>query len=626
MTDKHYTIGMAGHIDHGKTTLTKALTGVDTDRLKEEKERQISIELGYAPLKMADGSLLSIIDVPGHERFVRQMIAGVSGIDLVILVVAADEGVMPQTREHLEIVKFLQIQKGIIAITKKDKVEEEFLELVKEEIMDELEGSVFQHAPVVFIDSIKNIGIDELKDTILDQVKNITIKQESGEFRLPIDQVFTIKGQGTIVRGTIMEGLIRTDDELQILPSGVPVKARQLQVHSKMVEKAMAGQRVAVNLPNISAEDINRGDVLVHSQTYEPTDTIDVCLTFIKKLQYPIKQRSVLKVHIGTAEVMGKIIFFDRNDYQDSHEEVLCQLRLEEKITAKRGDKLIIRRPTPVETVGGGWVIQAKGSKYKFGQNTIRTLKKVKEGSPEERVYQALSKNKLLEINVLQQETGLSKKELDSLLEAGKLIQITEHYFSGLEDVKATLQQVLNYIRDFHKHHPLKAGVSKAEILSHFSNSVPKDLVAYVLQALQDDRKIMRHESLLFDADFKPNFPPSWKKRMEQVVSRLEGDGLTPQPYLEYGHEAGLPEKELRELQHYLVKQNRMYALDDKHLVSVQHVDDSITRLKMIYPEKLELSGVKELLGLSRKYLIPFMELLDTLQITKREDSVRYWI
>ncbi|WP_234946545.1 selenocysteine-specific translation elongation factor [Bacillus sp. m3-13] len=310
MINKHYTIGMAGHIDHGKTTLTKALTGVDTDRLKEEKERQISIELGYAPLEMEDGSLLSIIDVPGHERFIRQMIAGVSGIDLVILVVAADEGVMPQTKEHLEIVKFLQIQKGIIAITKKDKVEEELLDLVQEEIMDELEGSVFHHAPVVFLDSTKNIGIENLKETIRGQLQNIQHKQETGDFRLPIDQVFTIKGQGTVVRGTILEGIVQTEDELQILPAGVPVKARQLQVHNKMVNKAKAGQRVAVNLPNISAEDITRGDVLVLSQTYETTDTIDVSLKFIKKLQYPIKQRSVVKVHIGTAEVMGKIIFF----------------------------------------------------------------------------------------------------------------------------------------------------------------------------------------------------------------------------------------------------------------------------------------------------------------------------
>lgn len=623
LINKHYTIGMAGHIDHGKTTLTKALTGVDTDRLKEEKERQISIELGYAPLEMEDGSLLSIIDVPGHERFIRQMIAGVSGIDLVILVVAADEGVMPQTKEHLEIVKFLQIQKGIIAITKKDKVEEELLDLVQEEIMDELEGSVFHHAPVVFLDSTKNIGIENLKETIRGQLQNIQHKQETGDFRLPIDQVFTIKGQGTVVRGTILEGIVQTEDELQILPAGVPVKARQLQVHNKMVNKAKAGQRVAVNLPNISAEDITRGDVLVLSQTYETTDTIDVSLKFIKKLQYPIKQRSVVKVHIGTAEVMGKIIFFDRNEYQDSNEDVLCQLRLEQKITVKRGDKFIVRRPTPVETVGGGWVIQAKGSKYKFGENTIRTLQKVKEGSPEERVAQALRKNKLLEPKDIQEETGLSKMELNSLLEVGKLIKIKDKYYTSSENIKATSHQVSSYIHAFHEANPLKAGVAKAELLSNFS---PKNLVEHVLQTLQDDGKIMRDESVLYDAGFEPHFPPSWKKRMEQVVTGIEGDALTPKPYEQYGREAGLPEKELRDLQHYLIRQKKVYELDEKHLVSVKSIESSVSKLKKKYSKEIELSGVKEELGLSRKYLIPYMEMLDALQITKREDSVRYWL
>ncbi|WP_404450190.1 selenocysteine-specific translation elongation factor [Sutcliffiella horikoshii] len=625
LTDKHYTIGMAGHIDHGKTTLTKALTGVDTDRLKEEKERQISIELGYAPLVLNQDTQLSIIDVPGHERFIRQMIAGVSGIDLVILVVAADEGVMPQTKEHLEIVKFLQIQKGIIAITKKDKVEEELLDLVQEEIMDELEGTMFHQAPVVFLDSTKNIGTEELKETILRQLEDLQVKHESGSFRLPIDQVFSIKGQGTVVRGTIMEGMVQSDEELQILPSAVLVKARQLQVHNKMVEKAKAGQRVAINLPNIGTEEINRGDVLVQSHTYETTDTIDVSLQFIKKLPIPIKQRSLIKVHIGTAEVMGRIIFFDRNEYQDSNEEVLCQLRLEEEITAKRGDKFIIRRPTPVETVGGGWVIQAKGSKYKFGENTIRTLQKVKDGRPTERISQALSKNRLLAYKDLQEETGLTKCELDALIEDGKLIIIKDTYYTTSDNLKVTSQQVLEYIHTFHMANPLKGGVAKAEILSNFSNSVPKNLVEHVLQSLQVDGKIMRNESLLYVEDFKPHFPPSWKKRMEQVVSHIEKDGLTPKPYVDYGREAGLPEKELRALQHYLIKQKKMYELDEKHLVCVKNIADSVCQLKKKHSQKFELSDVKEELGLSRKYLIPYMELLDALQITKREESVRYW-
>nr|WP_082153443.1 selenocysteine-specific translation elongation factor [Bacillus sp. LL01] len=624
---KHFTIGMAGHIDHGKTTLTKALTGVDTDRLKEEKERQISIELGYAPLKMDDASLVSIIDVPGHERFIRQMIAGVSGIDLVILVVAADEGVMPQTKEHLEILKFLQIQKGIIAITKTDRVEEELLELVEEEIMDELEGTIFKNAPVFFIDSIKKDGIAKLKQGISNELKNLQIKHETSSFRLPIDQVFTLKGQGTVVRGTIMEGVIQNDEELEILPSGVLVKARQLQVHNAKVQKAKAGQRVAVNLPNVSTTDIKRGDVLVHSHTYETTDTIDVTLQFIQKLQHPIKQRSLLKVHIGTAEVLGRIVFFDRNEYEgNSSEEVLCQVRLEEEVTAKRGDKFIIRRPTPVETVGGGWVIQAKGSKYKFGNETIHRLKKVKEGSPEERVKQTLSKHGLLEIKNIQAETGLTSKETELLIENREIIKVTDKLYAASDIVFDLVEQLTTYIKKFHQTHPLKAGVSKAEILSSQTKSVYNELVVYALQHLQEKEKIKRKESLLYSVEFTPHFPQAWKKRMEQVVSGLEGDGLTPKSFMEYGREAGLPEKKLLELRYYLINENKAYELDEKHLISVKNVEDSLGKLKKKFPQELELGQVKDELGMSRKYLIPFMELLDSLGITQRLNTKRYWI
>ncbi|WP_339145971.1 MULTISPECIES: selenocysteine-specific translation elongation factor [unclassified Sutcliffiella] len=622
----HYTIGMAGHIDHGKTTLTKALTGVDTDRLKEEKERQISIELGYAPLQMEDGSILSIIDVPGHERFIRQMIAGVAGIDLVILVVAADEGVMPQTKEHLEILKFLQIKKGIIAITKKDKVEEELLELVEEEILDELEGTIFQDAPVVFLNSIKKDGMEELKQVIINELKNLQVKHEVGNFRLPIDQVFSLKGQGTVVRGTIMEGVIQNDETLEVLPSGLLVKARQLQVHNAKVQKAKAGQRVAVNLPNISTTEIKRGDVLVHSHTYETTDTIDVSLQFVKKLQHPIKQRSLIKVHIGTAEVLGRIVFFDRNEYEGEYsEEVLCQIRLEDEITAKRGDKFIIRRPTPVETVGGGWIIQAKGSKYKFGKETLHRLQKVKEGIPEQRVKQALAKHYLLEIKGIQAETGLTNKEMESLIEYGKIIQIKKGQFTGSDIVLDLKERLINYILSFHQTYPLKAGVSKAELLSSLMNSFPSDLVEYVIEILQEEGIIQRRESLINSVEFKPHFPKAWKKRMEQVVSRLESDGLTPKLFVEYGREAGLPEKELHELRYYLIYQKEAYELSDKHLISVKNLVDSVGTLKKKYPQELALGQVKDELGMSRKYLIPYVELLDSLGITQRIDKKRYW-
>lgn len=256
---RYFTIGMAGHIDHGKTTLTKALTNVDTDRLKEEKERQISIELGFAPLHEDEEIQISVVDVPGHERFIRQMIAGVAGIDLVILAVAADEGVMPQTREHLEILDFLGIRNGIVAITKIDRVDEEFTDLVKEEILEELKGTVFEDVPFILTDSLSGKGIEELKQLIIHILKEQDTRDAKGAFRLPIDQVFTVKGQGTVVRGTVYEGKVEEGQLLKIMPNGIETRARQLQVHHQPAKAAFAGQRAAINLSGVSKEDIERG-------------------------------------------------------------------------------------------------------------------------------------------------------------------------------------------------------------------------------------------------------------------------------------------------------------------------------------------------------------------------------
>jgi selenocysteine-specific elongation factor len=612
---------MAGHIDHGKTTLTKALTGVDTDRLKEEKERQISIEPGFAPFKMDDGSIVSIIDVPGHERFIRQMIAGVAGIDLVILAVAADEGVMPQTKEHLEILKFLQVKKGIVAITKKDKVEADFLELVKEEILDELENSIFQYAPVVYVDSPRNQGIHELRAIISDEIRSLQSKGAAGSFRLPIDQVFSIKGQGTIVRGTIMEGSILTGQPLDLLPRKISVKARQLQVHGNAVKEATAGQRVAVNLPNISTGEVQRGDVLVHSNTYDTTDTIDVNLQFVTKLNSPVKQRSILKVHIGTAEVPGTIVFFDRKECTgEMAEEVLCQIRLNEEITAKRGDKFIVRRPSPAETVGGGWVIQAKGTKYKFGEETIRRLEKVKEGSPQERLNQAFAQSYLLSSEEIQREIGAAPAEAEKMSE-----KVAENLFTSQNNIMLVQKQVKIYLEEYHQTNPLKAGIPKAELLSSLTKLFPTELVDFILGRMEGNKEINRIESLIALTDFYPAFPRAWKKRMEQAVQEIEGDGLKPKPYLQYCEQAGLPENEARDLHYYLIHQQIANKMDEKHLISVKAFQEAVEILKENYPDEMELADIKETLDLSRKYLIPFVELMDSLGITNRLETKRKW-
>uniref|UniRef100_UPI0021E00932 selenocysteine-specific translation elongation factor n=1 Tax=Sutcliffiella deserti TaxID=2875501 RepID=UPI0021E00932 len=625
---KHFTIGMAGHIDHGKTTLTKALTGVDTDRLKEEKERQISIELGYAPLYLeGSDSVASIVDVPGHERFIRQMIAGVSGIDLVMLVIAADEGVMPQTKEHLEILKFLKIQKGIIVITKMDKVDPDILELAKEEILDELEDSIFQNAPVVFVDSMKNQGMKELKRTIEKELDSLMEKQITGSFRLPIDQVFTITGQGTIVRGTIVEGFLSSGDTLEVLPEKKTVKVRQLQVHGKQVESASAGQRVAVNIPNIKKEDIQRGDVLVKVNTYETTDTIDVALKFVGNLLSPIKQRSLLKVHTGTSEVLGKIIFFDRNEVSPNETgEVLCQLRLQEPITCKRDDKIIIRRPSPIETIGGGWVFQAKGKKYKFGKGTIDALMNMKQGSPEERVNEIFTKQQIIPGEQLQRETGLTLLETKALKEEGIITMIRNYDYALVKQLKETEQRIVLHLEDFHHTYSLRIGIAKAQLLSELIKISSKEILDYLLLKLEETGRVVRVENMISLKTFSPDYPIQWKKRMEQVEQSILKDRLTPKPFKQYSEEAGLPEKEAADLQYFLLKQNKVLLLNENYLINKDVFQEAVSSLREKMVEEMELSDIKDALQLSRKYLIPFVELMDRQGITERDGTKRKWI
>ncbi|MGM0835402.1 MAG: selenocysteine-specific translation elongation factor [Bacillota bacterium] len=624
---KHFTIGMAGHIDHGKTTLTKALTGVDTDRLKEEKERQISIEPGFAPLHLGDGSIVSVVDVPGHERFIRQMIAGVSGIDLVILVIAADEGVMPQTKEHLEILKFLQVKKGMVAFSKIDKVDEEFLELATEEIVEELTGTIFEGAPVVYVDSLKKEGIPELKQMLQKELEALQEKQVTGNFRLPIDQVFTLKGQGTIVRGTITEGLINNGDSVEVLPSRQVAKVRQLQVHNKQVEQAVAGQRVAVNLSGLSKDNIQRGDVLAHENTYDTTDTIDVSLHMVENLRYPIKQRSRIKIHTGTAEVLGKIVFFDRNDYNGhSEEEVLCQLRLDEPITCSRGDKIILRRPTPVETVGGGWIIQSKGSVYKFGQSTVDTLLRIKQGTPEERVREAFSRSDLLSMENLKREAGLEDNVLVLLEEQGLVVNVTGELYASGQMIKEKERQLAGRIREYHVMHPLRLGIPKAELLSEFSLTISNGLFEFLLEKMAAAKCVRRMDNLLYLDGFLPSYPKQWQRRMEQVERELAQDKITPQAFSQYCESAGLPEKEAHDLKYFFLKQMKAYQLDDSHLIDGQEFHMTVEYLKSQTEEKIELSEIKDMLQLSRKYLIPFVELMDALGITEREGTKRRWL
>lgn len=626
MEKRYFTIGMAGHIDHGKTTLTKALTNVDTDRLKEEKERQISIELGFAPLYEDEHIQISVIDVPGHERFIRQMIAGVAGIDLVVLVVAADEGVMPQTKEHLEILGFLGIKSGIVAITKMDKVDEEFSELVKDDIYEELSGTVFENSPFVLVDSLSHKGIDVLKSQIIHTLGQQDVRDSNGPFRLPIDQVFTVKGQGTVVRGTVFEGAIEEGQLLTLMPQGIEVRARQLQVHHQPAIQAFAGQRVAINISNVTREEIERGDVLVSSEHFNITRTIDVAIQMVEDLEHLVKQRMPIKCHIGTAEVMGRIVFFDRNELKENSDEILCQLRLEEEIVTKRGDRFILRRPSPQETIGGGWVIDPKGEKYRFGHQTIEKLEKKKAGSPTERITAALIEAKSLSIDELIKRTSLDKEEVSIALSAEEFIHYSSKEYTLQAIIKAVEEELFDRLNDYHNKFPLRNGFNKAELLQGLQKWYPKSLVEYVIEQESATKLFHRKGQFVSLTTFSPHVPSSWKKRTDNLLDELKRDGLQVKYLHDYIKVSGIPEALVEDVKRYWIDRDIIIPLDDAYYYHGEVFTEAVKRLQAKTDHEFNVGKAKEVLGLSRKYMIPFLERLDDNGITKRIDNKRIWI
>lgn len=626
MSKRFQTIGMAGHIDHGKTTLTKALTNIETDRLKEEKERAISIELGYARLKLDDKSQISIIDVPGHEKFIRQMIAGVAGIDLVLLVVAADEGVMPQTVEHLDILQLLGIHQGLIVVTKMDQVEEDMKEFIEADINDQIEGSFLEGAEFLFVDSISERGIPELKQKITERLADIPVKDAKGAFRLPIDQVFTVHGQGTVVRGTVYEGKVQEADILELLPQKQKVRARQLQVHHEPQKEGRAGQRVAVNLGGVSKHEIKRGDVLVSTQHYTTTDTIDVSLDTVKQLQYPLKQRGCVKMHVGTAEVYGKIVFFDRNELTEG-KNVLCQLRLDNPVVTKRGDRFILRRPSPAETIGGGSVIDASGEKYKFGKATIEMLARKKEGTPEERVVDLLKLKKGMTKKEISNELAIEEEEflaLSKKLAAEETLLILENFFILTSTYDEALLLMKEDLQGFHEEFPLREGKDLAQLKQDFS-FYGKEVAAAIIQRAIQRNDLTKKEAFVLIPSFRPHYPKHWKKRMEQVEQSIRQQGIEVEIFSNIVEQAGIPETLIEELKHYFLRSNLCINLDEKHLVSSQAFREVMATLKKDTEERFTLQDAKSSLGLSRKYLVPIMEKIDELGYTKRDGQERVW-
>ncbi len=619
---RYIILGTAGHIDHGKSALVKALTGVDPDRLKEEKERGITIELGFADIHYSDGLCVGIVDVPGHERLVRNMLAGAGGIDIVLLVIAADEGVMPQSREHLAICNLLNIKSGIIVITKTDLVEDDWLELVKEEVRDFVKGTFLERAGIIGVSSKTGENIDVLKEKIHRIALQVSPKSTGGLFRLPIDRIFTLKGFGTVVTGTALSGSLSSDAQVEILPAGVKSKVRGLQSHGEPIEKAYAGQRVAINLQGVQKEELSRGAVVVEPDRFSPTHAIDAELILLKDAPV-LKNKSQVHFHLSTSESIGRIILYDHNELKPG-ETSFCQIRLEAPVVAVSGDRFIIRRFSPVVTIGGGVILDSQARKRRK-KDGLDDLKVYRDGDLGEKIATKVRRSGVrgMTRHLLQGWINADTADIDNVIEKlkaeGVLVQFEDRLihrdiFQGLRE------RIIDTLGRFHKNNPLKPGMSKEVLRSLFG--LEQRTFQGILSIIKE---IVVEKDTVRLADFTVAVTDRFKEIKKDVLELLRRDGFQPLTKEEMSKYFELKVKEMEDILKLMVQEGSVARITDSIYLLREDYDRMINLLKEYYSGKdtMSVGEFRDLLGTTRKYALPFLEYLDSNKITLRVGDVR---
>ncbi|MCX5850347.1 MAG: selenocysteine-specific translation elongation factor [Deltaproteobacteria bacterium] len=625
---KHFVLGTAGHVDHGKTALIKALTGIDTDRLKEEKQRGITIELGFASLKLPSGQTLGIVDVPGHEKFIKNMVAGAAGIDLVMMVIAADEGIMPQTKEHLHICSLLGISKGIVALTKIDLVEKNWLELVQSEIVEFLHGTFLDGAPIVPVSAIKEEGLADLIQTLDDAASQITEKADADIFRLPVDRVFTMKGFGTVVTGTLVSDHIKIGDEIQILPEDITARIRGLQVHNQPVEEAWAGQRTAINLQGIEKSVIRRGDVLVRPQTVWPSQRLDIFVEFLASNSKNLKNRALVRLHTGTSEIIARIILLEKDELAPG-QKMFAQLVLANKDVIVAGDHFVLRSYSPITTIGGGQIIDPLPVKYKrLNSKTIDELNLLKNGTLTEKICVILERAGFKGVNLrgIAFRLGIStrkiKEELESLFSGKKAFLldrddttvISASFFNQLED------RIAENLNDYHKKNPLREGISKEELKASLGNIISTKLFNMAISSLNKKSTIVSDKDNVRLAKYQVELAGDLDSLRQTIAKIYSEAGLTPSSLTDVVNNFKDQKTKAQSIIKLMLKDGDLIKINEELCFS----RESLNKLQKDYTEMLIKDGqatpasFKGLTGLSRKYIIPLMEYFDMNKLTVR--------
>ena len=627
---KNIIIGTAGHIDHGKTALIRALTGKETDRWEEEKRRGITIDLGFTYFDLPSGDRAGIIDVPGHEKFVNNMLAGVIGMDLVMLVVAADEGMMPQTREHVDIMSQLGVEKSIVVLNKCDLVDDEWREMVKEEIKEELVGSVFEKANIIEVSAVTGDGIDNLVKEILHMTKDeVTPKDINTISRLPIDRSFSISGFGTIITGTLISGTIKKDDELELYPTGKKAKIRSIQVHGKDVKECYAGQRSAINISNLKKDEIKRGYVLAPPHSMENTMMLDVKLNVLESSQRILQNRCRLHLFTGTSEILCRAVLLDVKEVGPG-ESCYAQLRLEEEIAVRRGDKFIVRFYSPLETVGGGVILDANPSKkIPFNKEQLEEIKRKEEGSHTDIVELLVKKHpEMITIKEIAKLTGMSLEEIDDCINElkGENLILTyemkkDVYVYHISEENCLKRETLEFIENFHKENPYKFGVGKSLLKTKLYPKIKQNVFDQIIYKFICEDEIKKYKEYLSLSSFEINKDKTFKNIEKKLVNTYEKAAydFVRLSEIDFNEEENI----VRDVLNVLVDEEKIVKINDEMftLKSLMDKVEILVKEKLAQDNLITISQLRDALNTSRKSAKPMLEYLDNMKITRKNGT-----
>ncbi|MBM3925928.1 MAG: selenocysteine-specific translation elongation factor [SAR202 cluster bacterium] len=616
-----YVVGTAGHVDHGKSTLIKALTGIDPDRLPEEKAREMTIDLGFAWLTLPSGREVSVIDVPGHERFVHNMLAGVGGVDLALLVVACDEGVMTQTREHLAILDLLQVKSGLVALTKADLVDAEMLDLVKLDTEESLKGTVFEKAPMMPVSSYTGKGIPELKRKIDDMLTSTPPRPDVGRPRLAVDRSFTVAGFGTVVTGTLIGGSLGVGQEAELAPSGRKVRIRGLQTHKQKLDKADPGRRLAINLTGVSHDEVRRGEVLTNPGWLKPTNLVDVRLKLIKDAPRPMKHNARVSFHLLASETAARVRLLDTKELQPG-QEAWAQVHMEDPLPVVKDDFFVVRDTET--TLGGGRVADAQPKRHRaFSETVLESLSRMEQGSPGEAVLSSLEQAGPSDIATLAQRGNQALSEalpmVESLAKEGRLVVLGDGEVRGESAVysnrawEALEEQAQTFLAQYHRQFPLRKGASREEMRSRLGLSAP--LFPLVLARLIQDEVVTEDASLVRLPQHKVSMKPQQEQQAASYLKALASDPFSPptdQPI----------DPALLAL---LIEEGRVVRVDASVVLSADAYKQAVNKITSYIRDngKITVADARTLLNSTRKYVLPLLEYMDQQRITRRVGDER---